>query len=139
VLAALAGACLAITLGCGTESGAGAPPVFEGPVQQTIASASGQLHVGVRWAPRSPAVGQAAAELAVTDAGGAAVEGLSLAGVLWMPAHGHGASVQPEITETATGVFVATPLYFFMPGAWELRLTMSGSADDTATVAIELP
>lgn len=114
-------------------------PEFSGPVQQTETSASGQLRVDVRWSPQLPAVGTAAAELAITEATGAPVAGLSLAGVLWMPAHGHGASVQPALNEAAPGVFIATPLYFFMPGAWELRLTMSGSFDDTATIAIELP
>ena len=37
-----------------------------------------------------------------------------------MPAHGHGTSVQPEVSETAPGVFVAAPLYLHMPGEWEL-------------------
>jgi hypothetical protein len=97
------------------------------------------LHVAVRWSPQPPAVGNAAAELAITDGAGTPMTGLSLAGLLWMPAHGHGASVQPELTEASDGVYVAAPLYFFMPGAWELRLTMSGSLDDTATVSIELP
>jgi hypothetical protein len=126
-------------LGCNTEPPPAPSPEFSGPVQQTQASASGQLRVDVRWSPQPPSVGTAAAELAIADASGAPVTGLGLAGILWMPAHGHGASVQPSLTEDAPGVFIATPLHFFMPGAWELRLTMSGSFDDTATIAIELP
>jgi hypothetical protein len=130
---------LAGALGCNTEPPPAPPPEFSGPVQQMAASASGQLRVDVRWSPQPPAVGNAAAELAIFDGTGAPVAGLSIAGLLWMPAHGHGASVQPELIEDEPGVFVAAPLYFFMPGAWELRLTMSGSRDDTATIALELP
>jgi hypothetical protein len=37
------------------------------------------------------------------------------------------------------GVFVASPLYLFMPGSWELRMTIGGTADDTATAAFEIP
>jgi hypothetical protein len=131
--------CLAGALGCNTEPPPAPPLIFSGTVQQTATSASGQLRVGVRWSPQPPAVGTAAAELAITDAAGTPVGGLSLAGLLWMPAHGHGASVQPELNETADGVFIASPLYFFMPGAWELRLTIAGTFDDTATVSIDLP
>ena len=56
-----------------------------------------------------------------------------------MPAHGHGTSVDPTVTETVPGVFLATPLYLFMPGSWELRMTMSGTVDDTAKAAFEIP
>ena len=42
-------------------------------------------------------------------------------------------------TQQGTGTFVATPLYLFMPGSWELRMTTSGSVDDTAKVAFEIP
>ena len=65
--------------------------------------------------------------------------GLGLEVVPWMPAHGHGTSVSPTITETAPGTFVATPLYLFMPGSWELRITTSGTVDDTAKAAFEIP
>jgi hypothetical protein len=132
-------ACLGIGWGCSSEPPAAPPVTFSGPVQQTAASVSGQLQVAVRWSPQPPAVGNAAAELTITDSAGVPVGGLVLAGLLWMPAHGHGASVQPELTEAGDGLFIAAPLYFFMPGAWELRLTMSGTRDDTATVSIELP
>jgi len=56
-----------------------------------------------------------------------------------MPAHGHGTSVNPTITETAPGTFLAMPLYLYMPGSWELRMTISGTVDDTAKAAFEIP
>jgi hypothetical protein len=126
-------------LSCGGDPPAPEPITFSGEPAAIVTSTSGATRVGVRWSPAPPAVGVAAAELTLTDAAGAAVEGVTLSGLLWMPAHGHAASVQPEMTETAAGVFLATPLSFFMPGAWELRLTLAGSVDDTAAVSIELP
>ena len=109
--------------------------------RESVASASGLLVVDVRWSPDPPAVGLAASELTVTDATGAPVAGLTLTVVPWMPAHGHGSSTMPDVSETAPGVYVATPISFYMPGQWELRTTISaaGAADDMATPSLRLP
>ncbi|HXJ19034.1 MAG TPA: FixH family protein [Polyangia bacterium] len=110
----------------------GAPAlVFEGPAAQTMSSASGSLQIAVWWSPSQPTVGYDATQLAITDAGGAPVPGLDLTVIPWMPAHGHGTSVQPTVTETAPGVYVATPLDFFMAGTWELRSSIAGGASDS--------
>jgi hypothetical protein len=93
----------------------------------------------LRFSPRPPTVGSGAVQLTFKDTNGAGMSGLGLTVVPWMPAHGHGTSVDPTVTETATGTFVATPLYLFMPGSWELRMTTSGSVDDTAKVSFEIP
>jgi hypothetical protein len=126
-------ACAGGVAGCG--GGSQQPPVlsFSGAPLVTVGSSSGQLQVAVRWSPQSPTVGLDAAELTITDPTGAPVDGLQLAVVPWMPAHGHGTSVPPEVSSTATGVFVATPVDIFMTGSWELRLTTTGTVDDTAT------
>jgi hypothetical protein len=125
---------------CGTEPAPStSPPSFAADPDQTITSDSGSLTVAVRFSPRPPAVGTDAVELSFADASGAAPSGLALTVVPWMPAHGHGTSVNPTVTETAPGTFVAMPLYLFMPGSWELRLTISGSVDDTAKAAFEIP
>ena len=52
-----------------------------------------------------------------------------------MPAHGHGASVEPTVTEISPGTYVATPLDFFMAGEWELRTAITNAADGGATDA----
>ena len=117
----------------------GPPPSFTAAPNQTLTSASGALRVAVRFAPDPPAVGSNAVELTFTDANGAEKEGLGLSVVPWMPAHGHGTSVDPMVTETTPGTFVATPVYLFMPGSWELRITTSGTVDDTAKAAFEIP
>ena len=95
--------------------------------------------IAFKAAPAQPVVGYDAAQLAISDPSGSPVSGLSLSIVPWMPAHGHGTSVNPTVTETAPGIFVATPLYLFMPGSWELRMTIAGSVDDTAKAAFEIP
>jgi hypothetical protein len=141
----ICGAALIAGCAAGDPRGDG-PVVFSGPPQQTLASASGQLHVDVRWWPQPVHVGDGAVELAIAGPDGAPAAGASLSVLLWMPAHGHGTSVQPEVFETAPGVFVAEPLYLHMPGEWELLMSMSmpassmmGAVDDTATASLSVP
>jgi len=97
------------------------------------------MRIDVRWSPAVPAVGVDAGELTVTDATGTPISGLTLSIVPWMPAHGHGTSVKPQIAETAPGVFVATPLYLYMSGHWELRTAIGGADLDTAIPSVDLP
>ncbi len=106
---------------------------FSGPPAETVASASGDLQVGVWWSPVQPTVGYDAAQFAIADATGAPVSGLALTVVPWMPAHGHGASVQPTITETAPGLYAVTPLDFFMAGEWQLRTAIASGLDGGGT------
>jgi hypothetical protein len=129
-------------LGCGASTSAPPPdlmPSFGAAPDQTVTSASGALTIAVRFSPDPPTAGSDAAQLAFTDALGLPISGLELTVVPWMPAHGHGTSVDPGIAEMTPGVFVASPLYLFMPGSWELRMTIGGTADDTATAAFEIP
>jgi hypothetical protein len=51
-----------------------------------------------------------------------------------MPAHGHGASVGPQVSEISPGVYVATPLDFFMAGHWELLTSVAGGGDGGGTI-----
>ena len=138
---------MAAGLGCGgSTTPQSAPLIFEGAPAVTVASASGALSVSVWWSPAQPTVGYDAGQLAITDQTGAPVAGATLTVVPWMPAHGHGASVQASITETAPGVYAATPLDFYMSGAWVLRTRIqragdsgSESIDDTAQPPIDIP
>jgi YtkA-like len=129
-------------IACNSETATpvSAPLVFEGSPAETMASVSGNLQIGVWWSPLQPVVGYDATQFAISDATGAPVSGLTLTIVPWMPAHGHGASVQPTVTETAPGIYAATPLDFFMAGEWELRTSIAsgvdgGGAGDAAIVA----
>ena len=138
-----------LLVGCGQASAPTAPAlVFSGAPALTVASASGQLNIGVWWSPPQPTVGYDATQLEITDTTGAPVTGLTLAIIPWMPAHGHGASVLPTVSETAPGVYVATPLDFFMAGDWELMTAINGptgdagsagAIDDSADPTLEVP
>jgi YtkA-like len=97
------------------------------------------VQVDVRWSPQDPVVGVDAGEFTVKDANGAPINGLTLTVVPWMPAHGHGTAVKPVITETSPGIFVATRLYLYMSGHWDLRTTIGGADGDTATPDVDLP
>ena len=80
-----------------------------------------------------------AVELRVTDlATGHAVDGLQIAATPWMPSMGHGASVVPTVTPRGAGVYDLADVDFFMPGSWELRLTLHGTLDDTATITFDV-
>jgi hypothetical protein len=132
--------------GCGGATMPDLPAlVFGGPPALTVPSASGALDIAVWWSPAQPTVGYDAAQLAITDGSGAAVAGLALTIVPFMPAHGHGASVAPTISESAPGIYVATPLDFFMAGNWELLTTIGaagdggGTTDDSAAPTVDVP
>ena len=136
-IAATALAC-AVLAGCGAEAAPNGSPTFSGDPAQVITTESGALRIAVRFAPQPPVVGQDAVELVATDGAGNAAAGLTMEVFPWMPAHGHGASVQPAVTEVGPGVFVADPLYLFMAGSWELRLTIGGRAEDAGTATFDV-
>jgi len=131
--------------GCGAAPApTPAPLVFDGAPALTVASASGALAVAVWWSPSPPGIGYDASQLAITDQTGAPVAGATVTIVPWMAAHGHGASVLPTVTETAPGVYVATPIDFYMAGTWQLRTRIqragdAGDLDDTAEPTVDVP
>ena len=126
--------------GCGSAPG-GPTPVLSFPTTpfETVVSSKGLLHVDVRWSPVIPIKGADAVQLIFFDAFGNTVDGLSAAVVPWMPAHGHGTSIQPVTASTAPGVLVATPVYLFMSGEWQLRVTITGTLDDSAIATVQIP
>jgi hypothetical protein len=126
--------------GCGAAPSEDAqPPSFPAAAAETVSSSSGGLNVEVRWAPATPVRGQDAASLTFLDPNGSVVDGLVVDVVPWMPAHGHGTSVQPIVTPSGRGVVVASPVYLYMPGEWQLRMTISGTVDDSAIATVQIP
>jgi nitrogen fixation protein FixH len=133
---------LAFGGGCGSGGGTSlpsGPPLFveAGPPAETVTTRSGRLGVAIRWSPATPIKGSDAVQLTIRDAFGGPVDGLSVAVVPWMPAHGHG-TVAPVITETAPGTFVANPVYLYMSGEWQLRMSFTGASDDVAIATVEI-
>ena len=107
----------------------------------TATSQQGSLEVEVRTAPtQPPARGSQSVELVVRRADSRdPVAGLTLDVQPWMPAMGHGASVRPEVTETAPGTYVLDGVNFYMPGTWELRTKISGPLTDALVASFYVP
>ena len=143
-LPALVAAALALA-GCGSAPTPPPPDLtFAGPPDLTVASDSGALTIALWWSPSQPTVGYAASQMSITDAAGAPVAGATVTVVPFMPAHGHGGSVLPTVTESSPGVYVATPLAFYMSGTWQLRTRIQDagdaeSIDDTAAPSVDVP
>jgi len=109
-----------------------------------VASDGHLFEIAIRSSPQPPALGQVNFEFTVTTADGAPAGGLTLSAVPWMPQMGHGAPTAPTITDRGGGVFWVAGVSFFMAGEWELRTTLTGSADggsisDTAEPGFQIP
>ena len=84
----------------------------------------------VRTAPQPPARGAIPALLTVTR-DGAPATGLALHVTPWMPAMGHGASIEPVVVERGDGDYLVDDLVLPMPGMWELRVSASDGSETT--------
>lgn len=106
----------------------------------TCTSSGGSLNIAVRTSPQPPTEGVIEAQLTVTEtAGGAPVDGLSIAVVPWMPSMAMGTSTVPTVTATGNGTYEVQQLSLTMAGEWELRLTFSGPVSDTADPSFNVP
>jgi len=127
-------------IGCGgSQTPVEVPASFPPAALTTVDSIAGQAHIEVRSWPQPPVRGGNSVQLAISDGSGAPIDGLTVGVVPWMPSHGHGTSVQPAITDDGSGVFVASPIYLYMAGQWELRIAIDGAIHDTATAIVDIP
>lgn len=111
--------------------------VFPDEALTTISSESGAMRVALRTAPSQPPErGTCTVELTLTDANGVPQDGLGLEVVPFMSAHGHGTAVKPAIEPNGDGKYLVRNVDLFMPGDWDLRLTLSGARTDHATPKI---
>jgi hypothetical protein len=123
---------------CSSAGGTGAPDAFTGTTFATLTSDAGR-RIEARSSPEAqPVRGVNSVELTVDDPGGAPLDGLAIDVVPWMSAMGHGASVKPTVTARGRGVYVLTNVDFFMPGRWELRITLTGAIEDHATLIVPI-
>jgi hypothetical protein len=133
-----AAACGAAATGCAGETG-GSSASFPAAALMTVPGAQGNVSLEIRTSPsQPPSRGVSSVEYTVT-AGDEPVEGLTIEVVPWMPDMGHGASVTPTVTDEGGGRYVVDDVELFMPGKWELRTTLTGSAEDRATPTFEIP
>jgi hypothetical protein len=105
---------------------------------QTLMSDTGRYRLVVTSDPSPPIRGVNAVTYFVEDGAGTSLDGLGLQVVPWMPAHGHGTSVTPEIQPEGGGKYIVGNVLFFMPGTWELRTTFTTSGDHAAP-SFEIP
>jgi hypothetical protein len=111
---------------------------FPADAYTTTPSDSGALVIAARTSPQPPARGTNDVQLTLTRASdGTPVDGVSLDVQPWMPAMGHGSST-PTVTAQGGGVYLVTEVYFYMPGAWELRTSISGPTTDHATLQLTI-
>ncbi|WP_255427329.1 FixH family protein [Corallococcus sp. AB045] len=105
----------------------------------TVASASGRLRVEVLSSMTPLRRGVQVFQVRITDTvSGTPVSGVVLSVQPWMPAMGHGISEVPRVTAREPGSFEVSDADLFMPGVWELRFTLKGSVEDSATVTLKL-
>lgn len=79
--------------------------------------------------PAPPAKGDNAWTLEVLE-GTTPVDGATLQLVPFMPDHGHGTSINAQVTpQTDSGMYLATPVNLWMPGYWEVTVNI----DDQGT------
>ena len=135
--AAVALLCLS-ALGCAVEGGGGADTFPDKPLA-TLKTDAGRS-VEVRTSPaQPPSRGESSVELTVIDDAKKPVDDLDPVADLWMPAMGHGASVDPETTAEGDGRYRLDRVDLFMPGRWDMHLTFSGKPDDLATAHFQIP
>lgn len=116
-----------------SSAGASEPGAISDAAAAVVTSDGGGFTISVHSAPDAqPTRGVNTLRLVVTNAkDGTPASGLSLDVLPWMPAMGHGTSVKPTVAPGPDpGTFDVTNVNLFMPGLWEIRTTISGSASD---------
>jgi hypothetical protein len=101
-------------------------------------SSSGNLKVTlVSGDPTPPARGNNSWNVTLTDSAGNAIPNAQPVAVPYMPDHGHGSSVTPDVTPTSGAAFTVSPLYLFMPGVWQVTFTATPDAGVADQVQFE--
>ena len=76
--------------------------------------------------PGPPIKGTNTLTVEVTDSSGAPVDGAKITVTPFMPDHGHGSSVAPQVAASGGGKYVVSDVYLVMAGLW--RVTVSVQA-----------
>ena len=131
---------LAIALAaCSSGGSVAQSESFPKDAYATVASDVGGMTIEARTSPaQPPPAGTCSVELTITESDGSPVDGVTIDAVPWMPAMGHGASVMPTLTPRGGGVYQLDDVDLFMPGRWDLHLTLSGPTSAHATVTFEI-
>jgi hypothetical protein len=108
----------------------------------TRASASGAFQaILLESTPAPPARGSDEWTVKIVDVNAAPQDGLTVTAAPFMPDHNHPSTIKPVVTPLGGGAYTMTPLYLYMPGYWEITLTLqpSGGAKDSVMFPICIP
>lgn len=78
-------------------------------------------------APNPVAKGNNEWSIRVLDADNNPVSGATLDVKPFMPDHGHGSSIRPQVADKGQGVYAISLLNLFMPGIWQITVTITSS------------
>jgi hypothetical protein len=112
----------------------------QGPVTPplaTVTSESGRLTAAIFSAPVVRGVNSL--KLHITDDAGHAQDGLALSVTPWMVSHAHGTSVIPIVAPLGNGDYVVDEIDLFMPGRWQIRVSVTAPMTDALTAAMDVP
>jgi YtkA-like len=100
-------------------------------------SSDGKLKASLAAAqPAPPEKGLNTWTLQLADGSGDAVSGATMTVTPWMPDHGHGSSITPQVMPMASaGTYEVSLLDLFMPGIWQVTfaVTMPSGPDEKVT------
>lgn len=131
-------AILVFALGCSQAAKTG-DMTFQSAPLETVTSTSGALTAAL-YAPASGSLrGAEQFKLHIDDASGAPKDELSLSVVPWMPSHAHGTSVVPVVVSSGHGDYVLSDMNLFMPGRWQLLVSVTGAMTDSFTLILDVP
>lgn len=100
---------------------------------------NGSLQLALTADPTAPIVGKNTFYIDLHGKDGAPLQGATVKCSPWMPAHGHGSTEEPQVTDLGGGRYKAFPVTFFMIGDWELRARADGNGEfGTATAAYSI-
>lgn len=114
--------------GCGSAGVPGCDFSNQGAALQSVMSTSGSLKIELWTSPQPPIRGVNCGKYLVTDAQGKPVDSLDVTVKPYMPAMGHGLSVNPVVEDQGGGVYFLTKMYLPMPGEYQLRTTLQSPA-----------
>jgi hypothetical protein len=85
--------------------------------------------------PAPPVTGENTWTIKLTDATGAPMSGATIALKPYMPDHGHGSSIVPQVSAMpADGTYQVKLIDLFMPGIWENTFTITPASGPVETV-----